>query len=101
LHLVDPQAAPPLGHGFRVDARVVLSEQSDAVRTPTYALVRDGWAVFVVRSGRATLTPITLGDGGDDYRAVSSGLHEGDRVILLPGDSIVDGDRVQGAPRRM
>jgi HlyD family secretion protein len=102
LHLADPEVAPPLGHGFRVDARVVLNEQRNVVRAPTDALVRDGdgWAVFVVRGGRARLTPITLGDGGDDYRAVSSGLREGDRVILFPGDSMVDGDRVQGVSRR-
>jgi HlyD family secretion protein len=102
LHLVDPRTAPPLGHGFRVDARVILSEQADAVRTPTDALLRDGdgWAVFVVRDGLARLTPITLGDGGDDYRAVLSGLREGERVVLFPGDSMADGDRVQGAPRR-
>lgn len=102
LHLVDPQAAPPLGHGFRVDARVVLNEQRDVVRAPTDALVRDGngWAVFVVRNGRARLTPITLGDGGDDYRAVLSGVQEGDRVILFPGDSIADGARVDAAPQR-
>lgn len=102
LHLVDPDSAPPLGHGFRVDARVVLNEQRDALRVPTDALVRDGdgWAVFVVRGGRARLTPITLGGGGDDYRAVSSGLREGDRVILFPGDTVGDGVRVQGVTRR-
>lgn len=102
LHLVDPQTAPPLGHGFRVDARVILNEQAAAVRVPTDALVRDGdgWAVFVIRGGRARVTPITLGDGGDDYRAVLSGLREGERVILFPGDSMTDGDRVQGAPHR-
>ncbi|ANP45647.1 efflux RND transporter periplasmic adaptor subunit [Candidatus Viadribacter manganicus] len=100
LHLVDPETAPPLGHGFRVDARVVLNEHQDALRAPTDALVRDGdnWAVFVVRGGRARLTPIRLGDGGEDYRAVLSGLREGDRVILFPGDAMADGDRVQGAP---
>lgn len=102
LHLVDPQTAPPLGHGFRVDARVTLNEQAAAVRVPADALVRDGdgWAVFVIRGGRARLTPITLGDGGDDYRVVLSGLREGERVILFPGESMADGDRVQGAPRR-
>jgi len=101
LHLVDAQTAPPLGHGFRVDARVVLNEQRDAVRVPTDALVRDGdgWAVFVVRGGRARLTPVTLGDGGDDYRAVLSGLGEGERVVLFPGDSMADGARVRAARR--
>lgn len=98
LHLADPQSAPQLGHGFRVDARVVLNEQRDVVRVPTDALVRDaeGWAVFVVRGGRARLTPVTPGDGGDDYRAVTSGLHEGESVILFPGDSMADGARVRG-----
>ena len=102
LQLSDPDAAPPLGHGFRVDARVVLNEERDAVRAPTDALVRDGdgWAVFVVRNGRARLTPITLGDGGDDYRAVSSGVREGDRVILFPGDATTEGARVQAIQRR-
>jgi HlyD family secretion protein len=97
LHLIDPHAAPPLGHGFRVDARIVLNEQHDALRVPTDALVRDGdgWAVFVVRGGRARLTPIALGDGGDDYRAVSSGLHERERVVLFPGDSMAEGARVR------
>ncbi len=102
LHLADPQSAPPLGHGFRVDARVVLNEQRDRIRAPTDALVRDGegWAVFVVRNGRARLTPIILGDGGDAYRAVSSGLRDGDRVIVFPGDAMVEGARVQAAPHR-
>jgi HlyD family secretion protein len=102
LHLVDAEAAPPLGHGFRVDARVTLNEQRDAVRAPTDALVRDGdgWSVFVVRSGRARLTPINLGDGGGDYRAVSSGVREGDRVILFPGDAMAEGARVQAVQRR-
>lgn len=102
LRLVDPQAAPPLGHGFRVDARVTLDERPDAVRVPTDALVRDGqgWAVFVVQRGRARLTPVTLGVGGDDYRAVSAGLREGDRVILFPGDAMADGVRVRATQRR-
>ncbi len=102
LHLVDPQAAHPLGHGFRVDARVVLSEQRNAVRAPTDALVRDGdgWAVFVVQGGRARLTPIALGDGGDDYRAVSSGLRGGEQVILFPGDAMADGAYVHAIEAR-
>lgn len=97
LHLVDLQSAPPLGHGFRVDARVVVDELEAAVRVPTDALVRDGaaWAVFVVRSGRARLTPIELGIGGDDFRAVRSGLSPGDRVVLFPGDALVDGAAVR------
>lgn len=101
LHLADARAAPPLGHGFRVDARVVLDEQEDVVRAPTDALVRDGdgWAVFVIRGGRARLTRVALGGGGDDYRAVVSGVAEGDRVVLFPGDTLANGAGVRGVLR--
>jgi HlyD family secretion protein len=102
LRLAHPETAPPLGHGYRVDVRVVLSETANALRVPTDALVRDGrgWAVFVIDRGRARLAPITIGAGGDDYRTVQSGLREGQRVVLFPGDDLADGARVRGvAPR--
>jgi len=100
LHLLDPDSAPPLGHGFRVDARVVVNQEDAVVRVPTDALVRDGevWAVFVIRSGRARLTRIEIGDGGGEYRAVRNGLSPGDRVVLFPGDAFADGASV--TPRR-
>ncbi|MBN8606081.1 MAG: efflux RND transporter periplasmic adaptor subunit [Caulobacterales bacterium] len=99
LHLQAPEEGPPLGHGFRVDARVVVAEQNDALRVPTDALVRDGrdWAVFVLESGRAHLTPVTIGAGGEDYRAVTQGLELGQRVVLFPGDSLADGARIRSA----
>lgn len=97
VRLEDPENAPPLGHGFRVDVRAIVSEQQDALRVPTDALVRDGaeWAVFRIEGGRARLTPVTLGDGGEDYRAVTQGVEAGDRVILFPGDALEDGARVR------
>jgi len=96
LHLLDAESAPPLGHGFRVDARVVVNQEEAVVRVPADALVRDGegWSVFVIRSGRARLTRIEIGGGGGEYRAVRSGLSIGDRVILFPGDAFADGDSV-------
>ncbi len=99
LHLQDPEQAPALGHGFRVDARVVIAEEADAVRVPTDALVRDarGWAVFVIERGRARLRPISVGAGGEDYRVVMQGLTLGERVVLFPGDSLSDGARVRPA----
>lgn len=97
LHLQAPDQAPALGHGFRVDARVVIAEQADAVRVPTGALIRDGrgWAVFVFARGRAHLTPVAIGAGGEDYRAVTSGLQPGQRVVLFPGDSLANGARIR------
>lgn len=100
LHLADSEHAPPPGHGYRVDVRVVLSQTPNALRVPTDALVRSGrgWAVFVLDRGRARLTPIEVAAGGDDYRAVRSGLREGERVVLFPGDTLADGARIRPAP---
>jgi HlyD family secretion protein len=97
LHLDQPEAAPPLGHGYRVDVRVVVSEQPNAVRVPTSALVRDGtgWAVFRIARGRARLTPVQVGQDGGDYRAVMLGLSEADRVVVYPGEALEDGTRVR------
>lgn len=97
IHLQEPERAPSLGHGFRVDARVVIAEAADALRVPTDALVRDGrgWAVFVVERGRARLRPIAVGHGGEDYRLVTEGLAPGDRVVLFPGDDLADGARIR------
>jgi HlyD family secretion protein len=102
VHLEHPQSAPPLGHGFRVDVRVVISQAANALRVPTDALVRDGanWAVFRIVGGRARLTPVTLGDGGQDYRIVSAGLRVGETVVLFPGDALRDGARVRARPAR-
>jgi HlyD family secretion protein len=97
LQLAQPETAPPLGHGFRVDVRVVLSEEPNALRVPTDALVRDGrgWAVFVIERGRARLAPVGIGEGGEDYRRIETGLWEGQRVVLFPGDDLENGARVR------
>lgn len=102
VRLEHPDTAPVLGHGFRVDVRVVLAEAQDAIRVPVDALVRngEGWAVFRIENGRARLTPVRTGIGGDRYRVIETGLAQGDRVILFPGDALAEGQSVRVAPRR-
>lgn len=97
LRLTDPTTAPPLGHGFRVDARITLSEVADALRVPADALVRQGdsWAVYRVDGGRARLTPVRTGIGDDRHRVVLEGLSNGDRVVLYPASTLEDGARVR------
>jgi HlyD family secretion protein len=97
LRLTDPATAPPLGHGFRVDARITLSEVADALRVPADAVVRQGdsWAVYRVDGGRARLTPVRTGIGDDRHRVVLEGLSNGDRVVLYPASTLKDGARVR------
>lgn len=97
LRLTDPASAPVLGHGFRVDARITLSRVNDALRVPADALVRkgEGWAVFRVADGRARLVPVRTGIGDDRHREVLEGLSAGDRVVLYPAATLVDGARIR------
>jgi HlyD family secretion protein len=88
----------PLGDGYRVEARIVLWEAPNVVKVPTNALFRNdsGWAVYVAREGRAKLTIVELGRQTGQESEVTSGLSEGDVVIVHPGDLVHDGARVEG-----
>ena len=95
--LSHPEQAPPLGHGFRVDLRVIISKQANALRVPVDSLVRSGdrWAVFRLIDGKAMLTPVEISSGGNRYRSVHSGLKAGDRIVIFPGDTLHSGDSVR------
>jgi len=92
------EAPPPAlrAHDFRVDVRIVAEEVQDGLRVPLGALFRqgEGWAVFVVREGRAWLQPVELGPQDERFRVVRGGLAEGDRVVLFPTSAVRDGVRL-------
>jgi HlyD family secretion protein len=85
-----------LGHGYRVEPRIVLWESADVLRVPLSALFRHGqqWAVFVERAGRAQLRPVEIGQGNGLEAEVLQGLEPGERVVLHPGDRVSQGARL-------
>jgi HlyD family secretion protein len=85
-----------LGHGYRVEPRIVLWEAADVLRVPLSALFRHGdrWAVFVEHDGRAELRPVEIGQGNGLQAEVRSGLEAGERVVLHPGDRVSPGARL-------
>jgi HlyD family secretion protein len=86
-----------LGHGYRVEARIVLWENENVLKLPLSALFRHGerWAVFVKEGSRAHHRDVTIGRRTDFEAEVTDGLEEGDWVILHPNDRIVDGVRIR------
>ena len=86
-----------LGHGYRVEARIVIWENPDALTVPSSALFRHegGWAVFMVTGGRARLSIVELGRNNGQQAEILSGLAEGSRLILYPGPGLTDGARVE------
>ena len=94
------EAWTALGHGYRVELRVVIEEREDTLRLPIPALFRSGedWSVFVNDDGRARLRTVELGLRNTLYAEVQNGLAAGDEVILHPSDRVVDGVRVRARP---
>jgi HlyD family secretion protein len=85
-----------LGHGYRVEPRIVLWETEHALKVPLSALFREGeqWAVFVDEGGRAALRIVGLGQQTDLEAQVLDALQEGERVVLHPGDRVSAGGRL-------
>jgi HlyD family secretion protein len=86
-----------IGHGFRVEPRIILWEGTDVLTVPTSALFRKdgGWAAFAVRDGEAVQAMVDIGRMNDRQAEVLAGLEEGDQVILHPSDTLADGSPVK------
>lgn len=97
VRLTDPpEAFARLGHGFRVEVRIVVWEARDALAAPSSAVFRNGrdWAVFVVEDGTARLRAVAIGRNNGVDAQVLDGLRPGDRVVVYPSSDLTDGARV-------
>ena len=98
IDFTDPPAArAALGHGFRVQAHIVVSRADDVVKVQLGALFRQGsdWAVFVAADdGRARIRKVTVGQRNSAEGEIVDGLREGERIVLHPSDRIADGVRI-------
>jgi HlyD family secretion protein len=82
-----------LGHGYRVEARIVIWAAEDVIRVPASALFRVGerWAVFAERDDRAVQEEVKIGRANGVTAEVLEGLDPGDRVVLYPSAAVTDG----------
>lgn len=86
-----------LGDRYRVEAAFVLWSGAHVLQVPASALFRHagGWAVYVVRGGRARLRPVRVGHTTALAVEVVGGLAQGEVVVVHPGDAVADGVRVR------
>jgi len=91
-----PEARAALGHGYRVEARIVVWQAEAALIAPNAALFRHegGWAVFRAADGAARLTPVGIGRMNGTQAEVLAGLQAGDRIVLYPSAALTDGQAV-------
>ena len=86
-----------LGHGYQLDARIVLWESPEVISLPLTALFRNGkgWAVFAYDDGRARLTSVEL-ERHNGLQAQVAGINEGEYVVAHPSDRVFDGAKIAG-----
>ncbi|MEO0535513.1 MAG: HlyD family efflux transporter periplasmic adaptor subunit [Cyanobacteria bacterium P01_A01_bin.123] len=89
--------AVSLGDGYRIEARIVIWANDNALQVPISALYRCGerWCVFVIEAGRTERREITIGQRSTTAAVVESGLKPGEQVILHPSEQIEAGDQVK------
>jgi HlyD family secretion protein len=94
---VDPvERRPTLGDSFRVEARVVIWENANALRAPAGSLFQraGAWQTYAIEGGRARVRAVKIGRTNGVETEITEGLREGEHVIVYPGDKVVDGARV-------
>ena len=90
--------AARLGHGYQLDASIILWQADDVLRVPIGALFRGpdgGWQLFALDKGRARLRSVRIGHIGDAQAEVLAGLSEGERVVLNPTTLLGDGKKAK------
>lgn len=85
-----------LGDGFRVEVRIVIWEDSDALIVPSSALFRDGaeWSLFVVADGVAERRVVDIGRNNGLQAQINAGVRAGERVVLFPSSALEGGQSV-------
>ncbi len=95
---LDTSAAVPtrLGHGYRVEVRIVVREDVDALLIPASALFRTGddWAVFAVEAGRLQERIVKLAATNGVTASIAAGLSEADTIVVYPSVGLLSGNRV-------
>jgi len=98
IRLTDPpELWTRLGHGYRVETRIVLWRNEKVMQVPLNTLFRDRggeWAVFRVVDGAAVLTTVQIGHMNTAVAEIVSGLNPDDTLVLHPSDRIANGVRV-------
>ena len=95
--LTPPEQRRGVGDGFRVEARIIVWETSQALKVPTGALFRRGdqWGAFVLANARAQLRIVKVGRSSGTETQVMDGLEDGEEIILYPGSRVREGQRVK------
>lgn len=84
--------------GFDTDVDVLLSEANNVLKVPVEAIKtdkNDKNYIYIFQGNKAVEKEVKLGIQSDTDAQITSGVNEGDRVILNPSASLHDGSFVK------
>ena len=86
-----------LGHGYRVEVKVIMWDSDEVVTVPLTSLFRDNerWAVYLDSGGEVVLRGVEIGHTAGLDVEVVGGLAVGDRVVRHPNERLSDGARIR------
>jgi len=87
----------PIYPGMFVNVRVIVDTTKDAVLVPKEAIVHEGDLKYIykVQNGKARKTLLHEGYSNVEYVQATSGIVEGDSVIVMGHSALKDGARVK------
>lgn len=87
----------PIRLGSDLDVEITVDQKKKALRISDMALFELDHKdyVYVIENGKATLREVVIGIEGEDFTEITSGLSEGETVILSPNDEIQVNSRVK------
>lgn len=89
----------PLGDGYRIEAKIVIWSDDNALKVAGSSLFRvgDAWHVFVADGSHAREREVKVGQRNQDEAQVVAGLAPGDVVVRYPNNQLADGARIAAA----
>lgn len=82
--ILDNPENPQLRSGLKTDVHVNYGIKDDVLRIPigAYYIGKGGYDMWVVNGGKAEKRKVQLGESSFEYVEVTSGLREGEQVVL-------------------
>lgn len=92
-----PTELSTVGDGFKVDVRIVVQAQTQALMAPVSAVFPIGseWAVFVVEKGRARQQRVKVLARNGREAWLDTDLKPGTEVVVYPPSGLRAGDRLR------
>ncbi|TAN77871.1 MAG: efflux RND transporter periplasmic adaptor subunit [Gallionella sp.] len=96
VEFVEPPTAENLLVGYSADVEIVHAAQEKALRIPTQALLEGKRVLFYRADGALEERAVVVGLANWEYTGITSGLNEGDQIVLsLDKEGVKAGARVQ------